>query len=141
MWRKLKSYRYEDNEGAIGEGFVKKPDLTSTTHLKDLIDADSHTRLKLLPAASNFIDLHPKIWSQNADFVAVKAMIKNLPAINHATERALAFVANIHFSPNAPKLHRNKKDLTTVRHLCRQKLKKHVQQQQHEPEQRFNSCH
>ena len=60
------------------------PDLTSTTHLKDLIGADSHTLSKLLPAASNFINLHPKTWSQNADFVAVKAMIENLLTINDA---------------------------------------------------------
>ena len=117
------------------------PDLTSTSHLKNLIVADSHTLLKLLPAASNFIDLHPKTWSQNADFVAVKAMIENLPALNDAAERALAFVTNIHFSHAAPKLYRTKKDRTTVRHSCRQKLKKHVQQQQHELEQRFNSRH
>ena len=64
------------------------PNLTSTMHLKDLIVADSHTLLKLLSATSNFIDLPPKTWSQNADFVAVKAMIKNLPAINDAAERA-----------------------------------------------------
>ena len=68
-------------------------------------------------------------------------MIKNLPAINDAAERALALVINIHFSPAAPKLHRTKKDLTTVRHSCRHKLKKHVQQQQHGYEQRFNFCH
>ena len=85
------------------------PDLTSTTHLKDLIGADSHTLLKLLSAASNFNDLHPKTWSPNADFVAVKAMIENLPAINDAAERALALVTNICFSPTAPKLHRTKK--------------------------------
>ena len=85
------------------------PDLTSTTHLKDLIGADSHTLSKLLPAASNFIDLHPKTWSQNADFVVVKAMIENLPIINDAGERAVALVTNIHFSPTAPKLHRTKK--------------------------------
>ena len=77
----------------------------------------------------------------NSDFVAVKAMIENLPAINDAAERALARVTNIHFSPAAPKLHRTKKDLTTVRHSCHHKLKKHMQQQQHEHEQRFNSCH
>ena len=119
----------------------KMPDLTSTTHSKNLIVADSHTLLQLLLAASNFIDLHPKTWSQNADFVAVKAMIENLPAINDAAERALALVTNIHFSPSAPKLHRAKKDLTTVLHSCRQKLKKPVKQQQHEHEQRFNSRH
>ena len=69
-------------------------------------------------------------------------MIENLPAINDAAKRALAFVTNIHFSPAAPKLHRNKKDLTTVRHSCRQKLKKHVQlTTSTEHEQRFNSCH
>ena len=117
------------------------PDLTSSTHLKNFIDADSHTLSKLLPAASELIDLHPKTWSQNSDFVAVKAIIENLPAINAAAERALALVTNIHFSPAAPKLHRTKKDMTTVRHSCRHKLKKHVQQQQHEHEQRFNSCH
>ena len=65
-------------------------------------------------------------------------MLENLPAINEAAERALALVTNIHFSPAAPKLHRTKKDLTTERHSCRHKLKKHVQQQQHEHEQRFN---
>ena len=64
------------------------PDLTSTAGLKDLIGADSHTLSKLLPAASNFIDLDSKTWSRNADFVAVKAMIQNLPAINDAAERA-----------------------------------------------------
>ena len=74
-----------------------------------MIGADSHTLSKLLPAASNFIDLHPKTRSQNSDFVAVKAMIENLPAINDAAERALALVTNIHFSPAAPKLHRTKK--------------------------------
>ena len=120
---------------------VKMPDLTSTSNLKSLIDADSHTLSKLLPAAFNFIDLHPQTWSQNSDFVVVKAMIENLPAINDAAERALALVINIHFSPAAPKLHRTKKDLTTVRHSCRHKLKKHVQQQQHEHEPRFNFCH
>ena len=114
---------------------VKMPDLSSTTHLKNLMSADSHTLSKLLPAASNFIDMHPKTWSQNLVFVAVKAMIKNLPAINDAARRALALVTNIHFSPAASKLHRGKKDLTTVRHSCRHKLKKHVQQQQHEHEQ------
>ena len=119
---------------------VKMPDLTSTAHLNNLIGVDSHTLSKLLPATSNFIDLHPNTWSQNSDFVAVKAMIKNLPVINDAAERALALVTNIHFSPAAPKLHHTKKDLTTVRHSCRHKLKKHVQQQQHEHEQRFNSC-
>ena len=98
---------------------VKMPDLTFTSHLKSLIDADSHTLSKLLPAASNFIDLHPKTCSQNADFVAVKAMIKNLPAINDTAGRALALVTNIHFSPAAPKLHRTKKDLTAVHHSCR----------------------
>ena len=117
------------------------PDLTSTSHLKNLVVADSHTLLKLLPAASNFIDLHPKTWSQIADFVEVKAMIENLPTINDAAERALALVTNIHFSHAAPKLHRTKKDLTTVHHSCRKKLKKHVQQQQHEHEQGFNSHH
>ena len=126
MWRKLKSYRRKDNEGTIGEGVVKMSDLTSTKHLKELIGANSHTLLKLLPSASNFIYLHPKTCSQNADFVAVKAMIENLPAINNAAERALALVSCIHFSPATPKLHRNKKDLTTVRDSCRQKLKKHV---------------
>ena len=60
MRQKLKSYRHKDNEGTIGEGIVKIPDLTSTAHLKDLIGADSHTLLKLLSAASNFIDLHSK---------------------------------------------------------------------------------
>ena len=120
---------------------VKTPDLTSTTHIKKLVGADTHTLSKLLPAASNFIDLHPKTWLQNSDFVAVKPMIKNLPAINNAAERALALVTNIYFSSAAPKLRRTKKDLTTVRHLCRHKLKKHVQQQQHEHKQRFNSCH
>ena len=117
------------------------PDLTSTTHLKDLTGADSQTLLKLLRAASNFIDLHPKTRSKNADFVANKAMIENLPSVNDAAERALALVTNIQFSPAAPKLHRNKKDLTTVRHSFRQKLKKHVQKQQLEHKQRFNSCH
>ena len=141
MWPKLKSYRHKDNEGTIGEGIVKIPDLTSITHLKDLIGADSHTLLKLFPAISNFIDLHPKTWSQNTDFVAIKAMIENLPAVHDAPGRALTLVTNIHFSLPAPKLHRNRKDMTTVRHSCRQKLKKHVQQQQHEHEQRFNSCH
>ena len=97
MWRKLKSCKHKDNKGTIVKGIVKMPDLTSTTHLKDLIGADSHTLLKLLLAATNFIDLHPKTWSQNADFVAVKAMIENLPAINDAAKRALAFVTNIHF--------------------------------------------
>ena len=106
----------------------------------DLIGADFHTLLKLLPAASNFIDLHSKLWLQNADFVAVKAMIENLPAVNDTAERALAFVTNIYISPAAPKLHRNEKDLTIVRHSCRQKLNKHVQQQQHEHKQKFNSC-
>ena len=77
-----------------------------------MIGADSHTLSELLPAASNFIELHPKTWSQNSDFVAVKAMIENLPAVNDAAERALALVTNIHFSPAAPKLHRTKKDLT-----------------------------
>ena len=67
------------------------------------------TLSKLLPAASNFIDLHPKTWSQNADLVAFKAMIENLPALNDAAKRALALVTNIHFSPAAPKLHRTKK--------------------------------
>ena len=105
-----------------------------------MIGADSNTLSKLLSAASNFIHLHPKPWLQNADFVAVKAMTENQPAINGAAERALSLVTIIHFSPTAPKLHRTKKDRTTVRHLCRQKLKKHVQQQQHEQEQRFNSC-
>ena len=140
IWRKLKSCRHKDNEGTIVEGILKMPDLTSTTHLKDLIGADSHTLSKLLPAASN-INLHPKTWSQNADFVAVKAMIENLPTINDAAERALALVTNIHFSPTAPKLHRTKKDQTTVHRSRRQKLKKHVQQQQHEHEQKFNPCH
>ena len=96
IWRKLKSCKHKDNEGTIVEGILKMPDLTSTTHLKDLIVADSHTLSKLLPAASNFIDLHPKTWSQNADFVPVKAMIENLPAVNDAAERALALVTNIH---------------------------------------------
>ena len=41
-------------------------------------------------------------------------MIENLPAVNDAAERALALVTNIHFSPAVSKLHRNKKDLTTV---------------------------
>ena len=141
MSRKIKSCRQKDNEGTVGEGIVKMPDLTSTTHSKDLIGADSHTLSKLLHAASNFIDLHPKTWLQNADFLAVKAMIENLPATNNAVERALVLVTNFHFSPAAPKLHRSKKDLTTVRHSCRQKLKKHVHQQQHEHEHRFNSCH
>ena len=109
MWGKLKSCRHKDNEGTIAEGIAKMVDLTSTTHLKDLIGADSHTLLKRLSAAFNFIDLHPKTWSQNADFVAVKAIIKNLPAINDAAERALALVTNICFSPTAPKLHRTKK--------------------------------
>ena len=140
IWRKLKSCRHKDNEGTIVEGILKMPDLTSTTHLKDLIGADSHTLSKLLPAASN-INLHPKTWSQNADFAAVKAMIENLPTINDAAERALALVTNIHFSPTAPKLHRSKKDQTTVHRSCRQKLKKHVQQQQHEHEKKFNPCH
>ena len=36
MWRKLKFYKHKDNKGAI----VEMPDLTSTTHLKDLIGAD-----------------------------------------------------------------------------------------------------
>ena len=117
------------------------PNLTSTTHLKDLIGADSHTLSKLLPAASNFINLHPKTWSQNADFVAVKAMIKNLPTINDAAERVLALVTNIHFSPTTPKLHRSKKDRTIVHRSCHQKLKKHAQQQQHKHEQRFYPCH
>ena len=116
MWQKLKSSRHKDNEGTIGEGIVKMPDLTTTTHLKDLIGTDSHTLLKLFPAASSFVDLHPKTGSQNADFIAVKAMIENLPAINDAAERALALVTNFHFSPAALKLHRTKKDLTTVRH-------------------------
>ena len=96
------------------------PDLTSTAQLKNLIGVDFHTLSKLLPAASYFIDLHPNTWSQNFDFVAIKAMIENLPAINDAAERTLALVKNIHFSPAAPKLHRPKKDLTTVRHSCRQ---------------------
>ena len=122
---------------------VKMPDLTSTTYLKKLIGADSHTLLKLLPVASNFIDLHPKTWSQNSDFVAVKAMIENLPAINDAAERALVLVTNIYFFifllllQNCIAL----KDLTTVRHSYHHKLKKHVQQQQHEHERRYNSCH
>ena len=72
MCQKLKSYRHKNNEGTISVGIVKMPDLTSTTHLKNLIIANSHTLLRLLPAASGFIDLHPKTWSQNADFVAVK---------------------------------------------------------------------
>ena len=130
-----------DNEGTIGEGIVKMPKMISTTHLKDLIGADSHTLLKLLSASSNFVDLRPKTWSLNAAFVAVKAMIENLPAVNDAGERALVLVTNIHFFPAAPELHRNKKYLTTVRRSCRQKLKKHEQQQQHDHEQRFISCH
>ena len=141
IWRKLKSCRHKDNEGTIVEGILKMPNLTSTTHLKDLIGADSHTLSKLLPAASNFINLHPKTWSQNADFVAVKAMIENLPTINDAAERVLALVTNIHFSPTTPKLHRSKKDRTIVHRSCHQKLKKPVQQQQHEHEQRFYPCH
>ena len=68
-------------------------------------------------------------------------MIENLPAINDAAERALARVTNFHFSPAAPKLNRTKKDLTTVRHSCCHKLKKHEQQQQNEHEQRFDSYH
>ena len=67
-------------------------------------------------------------------------MIENLLAINDAAKRALALVTNIHFSPAASKLYCNKKDLTTARHSCPQKLKKNEQQQQHENEQRFNSC-
>ena len=141
IWRKLKSCRHKDNEGTIVEGILKMPDLTSTMHLIDFIGADSHTLSKLLPAASNFIGLHPKTWSQNADFVAVKAMIENLPTTNDAAERALALFTNIHFSPSAAKLHRTKKDWTTVHHSCPQKLKNYVQQQKHEHEQRFNSCH
>ena len=138
--RKLKSHRHKDNKGTIGKDIVKMSDLTSTTF--ERFDwADSQTLLKLLPATSNFIDFHPKTWSQNADFVAVKAIIENLLGINDAAERALALVTNIHFSPAAPKLHRNKQDLITVRHSCRLKLKKHVQQKQHEHQQRFNSCH
>ena len=119
MWQKLQSYRQLDNEGTIGEGIVKMPKMISTMHLKDLIGADSHTLLKLLSASSNFIDLRPKTWSQNVAFVAVKAMIENLPAVNDAAERALALVTNIHFFPAAPELHRNKKYLTTVRRSCR----------------------
>ena len=46
MWRKVKSYRHKDNEGTVGEGIGKMPDLTSTTHLKDLIGADSHTLIR-----------------------------------------------------------------------------------------------
>ena len=65
------------------------PGVISTTNLKDLIGADSHTLLKLLPATSNFIDLHPKTWLQNADFAVVKAMIENLPAINDAAEKSI----------------------------------------------------
>ena len=141
MWRKLKSCRHKDNEETVVEGIVKMQDLTSNTHLKDLVGADSHTLSKLLPSASNFIDLHPKTWSQIVNYVAVKAMIENLPAINDAAESALVLVTNIYFSPTVPKLYRTKKDLTTVHHSCRQKLKKLVQQQQHEHEQRFNSCH
>ena len=41
-------------------------------------------------------------------------MIEHLSAINDAAGRAMALVTNIHFSPPAPKLHRTKKDLTTV---------------------------
>ena len=88
LWQTLKSYRHKHSEGAIGEDIVKLPDLTSTPHLKDLFGANSHTLLKLLPAASSFIDLHPKTWSQNADFVAVKAIIENIPAVNDAAQRA-----------------------------------------------------
>ena len=60
MRRELKSYRHKDNEGTVGEGIVKMPDLTSTTHIIDLTGADFNSLLKLFPAAFNFIDLHSK---------------------------------------------------------------------------------
>ena len=141
MWRKLKSFKDKENEGTVGEGIVKMPNLTSATHLKDLIGADSHTLLKLLPGVSNFIEEHPKSWSQHEDYAKVKVIIQNLPAVNDAAERALALVTSIHFSPATPRLSINKNDLATVRHSCRQKLKKHLQQQQQEHKQVFDSSH
>ena len=141
MWRKLKSFKDKENEGTVGEGIVKMPNLTSATHLKDLIGADSHTLLKLLPGVSNFIEEHPKSWSQHEDYAKVKVIIQNLPAVNEAAERALALVTSIHFSPATPRLSINKNDLATVRHSCRQKLKKHLQQQQQEHKQVFDSSH
>ena len=94
MWRKLKSFKDKENEGTVGEGIVKMPNLTSATHLKDLIGADSHTLLKLLPGVSNFIEEHPKSWSQHEDYAKVKVIIQNLPAVKDAAERTLALVTS-----------------------------------------------
>ena len=67
----------------LGQGLQNVSSRTSSRIPPLLIGADSHTLLKLLPAASNFIDLHPQTWSQKADFSAVKAIIEktktNLP--------------------------------------------------------------
>ena len=60
IWRKPKPFKNKENEGAVSKGIVKMPNVTCTTHLKDLIGADSHTLLKLLPGVSNFRDDHPK---------------------------------------------------------------------------------
>ena len=53
-----------ENEGTIGEGMIRMLHLPSSTHLKELVDADSHTLFKSIPCCSNFLKQNPTNWSQ-----------------------------------------------------------------------------
>ena len=64
------------------------PVLQQWTQLYILIRKDSRTLFKLLQSntGASLFTINPKLWSQNSDYLKVKAIIKAIPVVNDTSE-------------------------------------------------------
>ena len=45
---------------------------------------------------TSFLTTSPKLWSQNSDYLKIKAIIKAIPVVNDASEQALGLLTEFH---------------------------------------------
>ena len=81
--------KYQCDEGFLFITRVQQmPVLQQWTQLYIPIGKDSRTLFKLLQSntGTSFFATNPKLWSQNSDYLKVKAIIKTFPVVNDTSE-------------------------------------------------------
>ena len=87
MAKELLKYLY-DEAFPSNTRVQQMPVLQQRTQLHNLIGKDSWTLFKVLRpnTGTSFLTTNPKLWSQNSDYLKVKAIIKAIPVVNDVSE-------------------------------------------------------